>query len=461
MQRWGTEPGFAHHNADPAVTGATDHKQGGVAISADTLTDIQRAAFGYFEHETNPHNGLVLDKTAPDWPASIAAVGMGLASWPVGVMRGFVPRQTAVARVLATLRFFWHAPHGPEPDATGHHGFYYHFLDMQTGRRFGQCELSTIDTAFLLAGALSCAQFFQQDDPAECEIRSLADELYRRADWVWAMGGFSAVSMGWTPEAGFLPSLWEGYDEALLLYVLGLGSPTHALPPESYQTWASGYQWQRNYGVDYLYSGSMFTHQLSHVWVDFRGIQDEFMRGKGIDYFENSRRATLVQQRYAMDNPRGFKGYGEYCWGITASDGPGPARRMVDGVMREFYDYVARGVPHGPDDGTLAPWVVVASLPFAPDIVLPCIDYFVHELDLHTGNPYGFKASFNPTWPESVDGPYGWVSPWHFGIDQGPVVLMIENHLHGTVWDWMRQCSYIGAGLRRAGFAGGWLDATV
>lgn len=429
---------------------------GRTTIDSDLLL-IQRAAFSYFEHETNPANGLVLDKTAPNWPASIAAVGMGLACYAVAVEQGFVTRQEAAERVLTTLRFFWHSPQGPEPDATGYHGFYYHFLDMQTGRRAAQCELSTVDTVFLLAGALTCGQYFAGNTAQEREIRTLADALYCRADWVWALNNQDTVAMGWTPEHGFLAARWEGYDEALLLYVLGLGSPTCPLPAQSYQSWASAYQWQHSYGIDYLYAGSMFTHQLSHIWIDFRGLQDEFMRQKGTDYFENSRRATLVQQRYAIDNPGGFKGYNQFCWGITATDGPGPAARLVDGVMRQFYDYLARGVPHGPDDGTIAPWVVVASLPFAPEIVLPSIDYFVHELDLHTGNPYGFKASFNPTWPDPCAHPYGWVSPWHFGIDQGPVVLMIENYRSGMIWQLMRHCPYIAKGLQRAGFSGGWL----
>lgn len=422
---------------------------------------IQRTAFSYFEHETNPANGLVLDKTAPDWPASIAAVGMALASYPVGVEAGFITRQAARERVLTTLRFFWQSPQGPEPDATGYHGFYYHFLDMQTGRRAAHCELSTIDTAFLLAGALTCAQYFTGEHLAEAEIRALADGLYRRADWTWALDQQNTVSMGWTPEQGFLAARWNGYDEALLLYILGLGSPTYPLPAASYPAWAAAYQWGNSYGIDYLYAGSLFTHQLSHIWVDFRGIQDEFMRGRGIDYFENSRRATLVQQRYAIDNPGRFKGYNQHCWGLTATDGPGPARRIVDGIVREFYDYLARGVPYGPDDGTIAPWVVVASLPFAPEVVLPSIDYFVHELDLHAGNPYGFKASFNPTWPDSQGSAYGWVSPWHFGIDQGPIVLMIENYRSGLIWQIMRRCPYIVQGLQRAGFGGGWLAQTV
>ena len=425
-------------------------------IEAD-LENLQRESFDYFLHETNPANGLVRDKTAPDWPASIAATGLALAAYPVGVERGFMSRATAVNRTLATLRFFRNSPHGPEPDATGYHGFYYHFLDMQTGRRTWQCELSTIDSTFLLAGALTAGLYFDADKPDEQEIRSLADALYLRADWQWAQNGGATVTHGWKPESGFLGYRWEGYDEALLLYILGLGSPTHPLPAGAYAAWAATYRWERCYGFEYLYAGPLFTHQLSHIWVDFRGTQDAFMRGKGIDYFENSRRATYVQRQYAIDNPLKFTHYGEHCWGLTASEGPGPDTIDIAGIKRQFFDYVGRGVPYGPDDGTLAPWAIAASLPFAPEIVLPALDYCIHHIKLTEANRYGFKASFNPTYPSASGHLHGWVSPWHFGLNEGPTILMVENYRNGFVWQLMRGCPYIAGGMRRAGFTGGWL----
>lgn len=421
------------------------------------LESLQRDTFSYFLHETNPHNGLVLDKTAPDWPASIAATGLALAVYPVAIERGFITRAAAIDRVLATLRFFWNSPQGPEPDATGYQGFYYHFLDMQTGRRAWQCELSTVDSAILFAGVLTARAYFDADAPEEKEIRTLADALYRRADWSWAQNGGATVTHGWKPESGFLEYRWEGYDEALVLYILGLGSPTHPLPQESYAAWASTYEWKSSYGYEYLYAGPLFTHQISHVWIDFRGIQDAFMRDKGIDYFENTRRATCVQREYAIDNPLEFAGYGKDCWGITASDGPGPDTIKLNGIERRFFDYLGRGVPYGPDDGTVGPWAVVASLPFAPEIVLPAIDYLVHQVDLKMGNPYGFKATFNPTYPDKSGNPYGWISPWHYGINQGPINPMIENYRTGLLWRLMRGCPYVVTGLRRAGFTGGWL----
>jgi len=419
------------------------------------LESLQREAFSYFLHETNPKNGLVYDKNEPEWPSSIAATGLALAVYPVAVTRGFVTREAATETVLVTLRFFWRSPQGPEPDATGYRGFYYHFLDMHTGRRVWQCELSTVDSAILLAGALTAGAYFDADTREEAEIRSLADSLYRRADWVWARNGGATVTHGWKPESGFLKWRWEGYDEALVLYILGLGSPTYPLPESSYAAWASTYRWERCYGYDYLYAGPLFTHQLSHIWIDFRGIRDAFMRSKGSDYFENSRRATYVQQQYAIDNPRKFSHYGEHCWGLTASEGPGPATITAAGIKREYFDYAGRGVPYGPDDGTLAPWAVAASLPFAPEIVLPVLDYCIHDLKLTASNRYGFRASFNPSYP--TGGPHGWVSPWHFGINEGPTILMVENYLSGFVWQLLRGCPYIASGLRRAGFTGGWL----
>ena len=422
------------------------------------LNVLQRQSFGYFLHETNPANGLVIDKTAENWPASIAATGLALACYPVSVERGFMTRAAAVARTLATLRFFWNSPQSSEPDATGYKGFYYHFLDMQTGRRAWHCELSTVDSAFLLAGALTAGAYFNANTLGESEIRTLADALYCRADWRWAQNQGDTVTHGWKPESGFLSYRWEGYDEALLLYILGLGSPTHTLAQGSYAAWATTYRWENHFGQEYLYAGSLFTHQLSHIWVDFRGIQDDYMRGKGIDYFENSRRATLVQQLYAIDNPLKFKSYGHHCWGITASEGPGPGSLEVAGVARPLFDYIARGVPYGPDDGTLAPWAVVASLPFAPEIVLPTLDYCIYQAKLTEFNAYGFKASFNPSHPGEPGNPYGWwVSPWHFGLNQGPIILMTENYRTGMLWQLMRSCPYIKIGLKRAGFEGGWV----
>ncbi len=422
----------------------------------EMLAGLQRETFAYFLHEYNPANGLIADKTRKGWPASIAAVGLALSAYPIGVERGFCSRDEAIRRTLTALRFFRSSPQSSAADAIGYNGFYYHFLDMQTGKRAWKCELSTIDSAFLFAGMLTAAAYFDHDSEEEHEIRTLANELYARADWRWALNGGATVAHGWKPESGFLPYRWGGYDEALLLYVLGLGSPTHTLPTETHLAWASTYEWKQVFETEYLFAGPLFIHQLSHLWIDFRAIQDEFMRAHGLDYFENSRRATLVQQQYAIRNPLGFERYGDCCWGITASDGPGPATLRIKGVERQFFDYLARGVPFGPDDGTIAPWAVVASLPFAPEIVLPAIHHF-NQLRLRENNKYGFKATFNPTYPAKTGSEYGWVSPWHYGLNQGPIVMMIENYRSGMIWQLMQRCPYVMTGLRRAGFTGGWL----
>ena len=423
-------------------------------MSDQTLAKLQRDTFGYFQHETNLTNGMVPDNTRTGAHASIAAIGLGLATYPVAVEQSFISRDEAVDRVLTTLRFFWTSPQGMESDATGYKGFYYHFLHMDTGRRAWESELSTIDSTILIAGALTTATYFDQETELEKEIRQLADDLYRRIDWQWAMNGGPKVSMGWKPECGFLPYWWEGYDEAILLHVLGIASPTYPLPPETYQAFTSTYSWKEIYGIEFLYGGPLFMHQISHLWIDFREIQDEFMSEKGIDYFENSRRATYIQQQYAIRNPNGFKGYGEATWGITASDGPGPAVLTIDGIERSFFDYESRGVPYGPDDGTIAPWAVVASLPFAPEIVLPTLRSF-NDLYPDMTSKYGFKCSFNPTF--NGENEKGWISKGYYGLDQGPVVIMIENYRTDFFWELMKKCRYISDGLRKAGIKGGWL----
>ena len=420
------------------------------------LEKLQRESFDYFLYEASPTNGLMLDKNAPNWPASIAATGVALASYVVAVERGYMSRASAIERILLTLRFFWNSPQGPEPNATGYKGFYYHFLDMETGRRAWLCELSTVDTTFLLAGILTTAHYFDANTKEEQEIRTLADALFCRVDWQWAQNHGDTVTHGWTPENGFLPYRWQGYDEAMLLYILGLGSPTYPLPQSSYSVWADTYEWKQCYGYDYLYAGSLFTHQLSHVWVDFRDIQDAYMREKNSNYFENSRRATYVQQQYAIENPLDFKGYNACCWGITASDGPGPLNIKIDGIERQFFDYIARCVPYGPDDGTIAPWAAVTSLPFAPEIVLPMIDHCIYKLKLKEGTRYGFKSTFNQTFRDDANHA-AWISPWHYGINQGPIILMTENYRTGLLWNLMRNCPYIINGLKRAGFTGGYL----
>jgi hypothetical protein len=418
------------------------------------LARLERDTFKYFADEVNLENGLVRDNTKGDSPASIAAVGFALTAYPIAVERKYLTRAEAIKRTLTTLRFFHDAPHGKEPDATGYKGFYYHFLDMKTGRRVWKCELSTIDSTYLIAGALTAACYFDRETKNEQEIRTLAEALYARADWQWAQNRGLTVTHGWKPESRFIKYRWTGYSEALILYVLGLASRTFPLPAESYEAWTRTYKWKKFYGHEFLYAGPLFIHHLSHMWIDFRGIQDEYMAGKAINYFENSRRAIYAQQAYAMRNPKKRVGYGRFNWGITASDGPGPAVRRINGRKVRFYSYIARSFPYGPDDGTLAPWAVAASLPFAPEVVLPSLHRLNEEYPEIT-NKYGFKCSYNPTFT-SANGKR-WVSKGYFGLDQGPIIMMIENYRTGLIWRLMRRSPYIIDGLRRAGFRGGWI----
>jgi hypothetical protein len=425
------------------------------SLTEEELAQLESDTFKYFAESINLENGLIPDNTREGAPCSITVVGFALTAYPIAVERGYMARAEAIKRCLLSLRFFANGPQGTGDDAIGNRGFFFHFLDMKTGRRVWKCEISTIDTAHLLAGALTAATYFDRETKAEAEIRKLAETLYARADWHWAQNRGLTVTHGWKPEKGFIRYRWTGYSEALILYVLGLASPEFPLPEKSYQAWSKPYKWKKLYGHEFLYAGPLFIHQLSHMWIDFRGIQDEYMRKKGIDYFENSRRAVYVQQSYAMRNPKKLVGYDRYCWGITASDGPGPAVQKFNGKRMRFYDYIARSIPYGPDDGTVAPWAIAGSLPFAPELVLPSLNRLNKDYP-EMISKYGFKCSYNPTFRSGTG--KGWVSKGYYGLDQGPIVMMIENYRTELIWRLLKKNKYIVNGLRRAGFRGGWLE---
>ncbi len=418
------------------------------------LDRLQRDAFNYFLKTYNPRNGLVADTTREGAPCSIAVVGFALSAYPVGVERGWIERADAVHRALTALRFFMASDQSGSVHATGYRGFYFHFLDMALGTRVWLSEVSLIDTGILIAGVLTVAAYFDADTTEERGLRQLADALYRRVDWRWAQRESGAVTHGWKPECGFLNYGWEGYSEAILLYALGLGSPSHALTDQSFAAWSSTYQWENLYGYDYLYAGPLFIHQFSHAWIDFRGIRDAFMREKNCDYFENSRRATYVQREYAMRNPGSFTGYSASCWGLSAGDGPQAPTRSLAGRQQAFYGYAARGVPYGPDDGTICGSAVLSSLVFAPELVLPALRA-LESRSTADNTPLSRASGFNPTVAEA--GPNGWVSSGEFGLDQGMIVLMTENYRSGLPWRLGRANPVLRSGLRRAGFKGGWL----
>jgi hypothetical protein len=447
-----------------ALTAPTASLAGNRADEA-FLDDLQRRTFRFFWETCNPANGLARDR----WPkpsfASIAAVGFALTAYPIGVQRRFVTRRDAAARTLATLRFLASAPQGDAPAGmTGHKGFFYHFVDMDRGARFEQTELSTVDTALLLGGILFCKGYF--DRPEELEIRELAARIYARVDWRWSQARPHRVALGWEPETGFLPYDWIARSEAMLVYLLALGAPEHDLGPETWRLWSEGLPelWGTEYGQTYIRYEPMFWHQYGHVWVDFRGIQDGFMRSKGIDYFENSRRATLAQRAYAIANPHGWRGYGRDLWGLSACDGPVDATLLVGGRPRQFRTYSARGIDHN-DDGTVTPTAIGGSIAFAPEVCIPTLMTMRRQHGSDLFGRYGFLDSLNPSLTNAaIQVPQGRIVPgkgWYdtdyLGIDQGPFLAMIENHRSGLVWEVMRGDPHLRRGLERAGIAGGWL----
>jgi hypothetical protein len=443
-----------------------------------SLNDIEHRTFEFFWQTANPENGLIPDH----WPmgetpfSSIAAVGFALTAYPIGVERGWITRAQARERVLTTLRFFANAPQGPsEDDDSGYHGFFYHFLDMKSGLRWSRwTEVSTIDTTLLMAGVLFDQTYFDRDNPDEREIRRLAEKLYRDVDWTWAQVRSPLVSMGWTPGGKFIPYDWKGYDEAMILYILALGSPTHAVQPDAWKAWTSTYHltWGSFMGgLPHVGFAPLFGHQYSESWIDFRGIRDAFMRAHDMDYFENSRRAVVGQHAYAVSTKGHFTGYGDKIWGLTASNGPGNVTwKRADGTQMKFHGYLARGadVGHIIDDGTIAPTAAIASIAFAPELVLPTIQAMYQRYGKWLYSKYGFVDAFNPTF--RLDVPVrtgrvvpgeGWFDDSYLGIDQGPILLMIENYRSGFVWRVMRKNPHIRRGLERAGFKGGWLDKTT
>ncbi len=432
------------------------------------LDTLEQRTFNWFWERSDPRTGLTPDR----WPtksfSSIAAVGFALTAYPVGVERGYVSRTAAADRVLSTLRFMYNAPQGPQATAvTGYKGFFYHFLDMQTGYRFEQVELSTIDTSLLLGGVLFCQSYFTSADPTESAIRAYADSIYLRIDWPWAVHNAPVVSMGWHPESGFINSDWRGYDEGMILYVLALGSPTHPIDPAGWTGWTSTYKWADFYGQTHVNFRSLFAHQYSQIWIDFRGIQDAYMRGKGIDYFENSRRATVSQRLYAIDNPGQWRDYGANIWGLTAGDGPFDTTLVINGRSRLFFTYRDRGAAAGDimDDGTIGPTATGGSVPFAPEITIPALIAMREKYGDDLFSTYGFLDDFNPTLSGDIKPHYGKVVPgvgWfdtdYLGIDQGPIIAMIENYRSDLIWKTMRKNPYIVNGLKKAGFTGGWLE---
>lgn len=407
------------------------------ASDAEFLELLQATAFDYFWREANPANGLVRDRSTTNSFCSIAATGFGLTAVGIGIDHGWISRVQGRERVLNTLRTFWRGPQSEAPNgAIGYRGWFYHFLDMRTATRFGQVELSSIDTALFLAGALEAREYFDHDEPGEQEIRWMADALLDRVDWRWMMDQGDTFTMGWHPESGFIRSRWVGYNEAMILYVLALGARRGALESDAWQAWTRGYRWGTHFGLSYLEFGPLFGHQYSHCWLDFRGRADAYLRERGMDYFENSRRATLANRAYCLANPRGWQGYGPDCWGLTACDGPGFA---------PYHGYMARGAPPPEnDDGTIAPTAAGGSIPFASAECLAALRFLYDTYRERLWTPFGFRDAFNVT--------ADWWDPDVLGIDQGPILIMAENYRTGSVWRRCMRNEVVQRGLERSGF---------
>jgi hypothetical protein len=434
--------------------------------------DIEQRTFRWFWDTANRKNGLVPDR----WPtpsfSSIAAVGFALPAYAIGAERGWCSRAQARDLTLTTLRFFWNAPQGTaQTGMAGYRGFFYHFLDMETGARFRDVELSSVDTTILLMGVLFAGQYYGGNDAAEREIRRLSQALYERADWnFFRTDGRDAISMGWHPDGGLIPANWVGFNEGMFVNILALGSPTYPGPANLWEQWTAPYaeHWRGEGPTRRIAFAPLFGHQYSHIFIDFRAIHDAVMRKAGFDYFENSRRETYANRAYCIRNPMGWQGYSDRIWGLTACDGPGDFSIHNGDKTRNFHGYAARGPidePDGLDDGTIAPTAALGSLPFAPEIVIPAAEAMMRRPGLF--DRYGFHDSFNPSFTYAgmkvesgmVDPRNGWVAKDYLGIDQGPILLQAANYRDDFIWRHMRLVPAIRRGLRLAGFTGGWLGS--
>jgi hypothetical protein len=398
--------------------------------TAPPYDDVEKRTFHFFWDLADPHTYLIPDRAPTPSFSSIAAVGFGLTAYGIGAERGYVTRDEAAQRTLATLQSLLAMKQGPEPHGvSGYKGFYYHFLDMKSAERFKDVELSTVDTALMMAGVLFAQSYFDRDNATEKSIRDVAETLYARVEWDWEEARPPAISMGWTPEQGFHTYDWRGYNEAMIVVILALGSPTHPVEPAAWAEYHKTDKWGTFEGQSHFLFAPLFGHQYSQIWIDFRGIQDANIGAHGIDYFENSRRASLAQHAY------GTRKYGDDLWGLTACDGP--------------HDYAARGATEGDirDDGTIAPTAAVSSMPFTPQESTAAMKSMMKIPGLY--REYGFADAFNQS--------QNWIDKDYLGIDQGPIIAMLENHRSGLVWKVMRRNPHIVQGLKRAGFTGGWL----
>lgn len=428
------------------------------------IKDLKKRTFSFFWDQMDNPTWQIPDRHPTIRFSSIASTGFGLAAYIIGAENGLVTREQAADRVNKTLNWFWHSKQGPDStDVTGYRGFYYHFLYYGEGVRYQQVELSTIDTGLLMAGILACQSYFNGDNEMETSIRTLADSLYLRVEWDWVMQDQKTMSMGWRPERGFIKARWTGYNEAMVLLIMALGSPSHPIPADSWETWCDTYQWANFQGFEQVNFTPLFGHQYSHMFIDFRGIQDPYMKVKGIDYFENSRRATLSNRAYCIENPGNFEGYDKNIWGLTACDGPARDKKILMGDTVDFWTYRARGASaiRVVDDGTIAPTAAGGSIPFAPEECINALMAMKNKFGDRLYREYGFVDAFNLTYTDEINGENGWFDHDYLGIDQGPILIQLENNQTELIWEMMKKNKYVVSGLKIAGFTGGWLEQAM
>jgi hypothetical protein len=412
--------------ADPQVQ--AERQRSIVSAEDDALLeDLSRRSFLFFWEQADPSTGIVRDRSRTDGSpvegnardvGSIASVGFGLTGLCIAAERGWVPRTSAVDRARTTLRFF-------AQRMEQERGWFYHFISLRTGAREWASELSSIDTALLLAGVLTVRQCFAGDP----EIPRLADAIYRRVDFNWMLAGDPLLlSHGWKPEAGFLKSRWDHYCELMILYLLAIGSPTHAISAESWRAWRRPVVTFETYS----YIGGpppLFVHQYSHAWVDFRGWRER--EPPYTDWWKNSIDATRAHKAFCLRLANEFPGYTGHIWGVTASD--------------SRQGYVAWGGPprHKSIDGTVVPGAAAGSLMLNPDITLPAVREMRRRFGVRIYGRYGFADAFHPT--------DGWVNPDVIGINVGITLLSAENLRTGRVWEWFMRNTEIPAAMERAG----------
>jgi hypothetical protein len=386
----------------PRIAFADDETWKLSASDNSFLDDLERQGCQFFWEQGSAATGQVLDRARnnldgrpdPRRMSSIAATGFGLAALCIADKRGYLPHTQVVERIQSTLD--WHLNKQPEA-----HGFFYHFNDVETGARWKDVELSSIDTSIFLCGVLTARAYFDDE-----QIRSLSQQIYERVDWPWMLNGGGTFSMGWKPETGFLHSRWSHYCELMMIYLLAIGSPTYPVSPDLWNNFSRPVV-QYN-GFEYISGGDpLFTHQFSHAWYDFRGKRDAYA-----DYFENSVTATRANKAFCLSRP---EWYHEDYWGISASD-------TENG-------YIEWGGPPaiGPLDGTVVPSTVAGSLPFLPRDCLSVLRAMQSKWGKRAWGRYGFVDAFHPA--------ANWYDPDVIGIDQGISILMAENLRSGFVWN--------------------------